>query len=261
MAKLIVASSRAIYGEGKYECPEHAVVYPAPRNVSDLRMKRFEPLCPVCARPCVPLPTSEDSPFHPISFYGLTKQVQEQMTLMLSGSLDISAFALRYQNVYGPGQSLTNPYTGILTIFATRAHAGLPINVFEDGLESRDFVYIDDAVEATFRCLKADMAARTSLNVGTGQRVTVAYVANEIAKYFSTRSAVVISGEFRIGDIRHNFASVARAQELIGFKARCRFDDGLKEFLNWAVSQNLSTDSTRYELSLREMRERRLLDG
>src|SRR5262249_2394391 len=149
--KLVLASSRAVYGEGKYDCHAHGAVYPAQRLLNDLKTGNFEPLCPHCGRACVPAPTDEDSPLRPLSFYGLTKQVQEQMFFLFARALGISAVALRYQHVYGPGQSLVNPYTGILAIFANLARAGKDVHVFEDGEESRDFVYVDDAVEATWR--------------------------------------------------------------------------------------------------------------
>ena len=142
--KLIVASSRAIYGEGKYSCKEHGIVYPNARNDYDLLNKDFECKCPICGLNLNLLPTSEDSKIHPTSIYGITKQNQEQMVLTVCNSIGISAIAYRYQNVYGPGQSLSNPYTGILSIFSTQIRNGNDINIFEDGEESRDFVGMVD---------------------------------------------------------------------------------------------------------------------
>src|SRR5690606_20496548 len=141
--KVVVASSRAIYGEGKYECREHGVMYPKERKEADLLKGEFEPKCPICNKELILKATDEDSKIHPSSLYGITKQNQEQMVLNICGSIGIPAVAFRYQNVYGPGQSLKNPYTGILSIFSTQMKNGNDLNIFEDGEESRDFVFID----------------------------------------------------------------------------------------------------------------------
>jgi len=257
--KLVVASSRAVYGEGVHHCRTHGLVYPPARKLEDMRAGHFELCCPVCGETCEPRPTAEDSPLQPVSFYALTKQVQEQMVLMFARVLGLSAFALRYQNVYGPGQSLRNPYTGIFAIFANQARAGQLINVFEDGLESRDFVNIADAVEATWRCIAAEGPWVGALNVGTGERTTIMEVAREIVRFFSGGSQVLVSGAFRKGDIRHNFADLTRARELIGFEPRRRLREGVREFLDWAASQKACT--VNYESSLQEMRDRGLMNG
>lgn len=254
--KLLVASSRAIYGEGKYRCQRDGVVYPSPRKAEDMRAGHFEPRCPQCQEACEPLPTSEDSAIRPSSFYGLTKHVQEQMTLLFARTLGLPALALRYQNVYGPGQSLKNPYTGILAIFSNQARANQPINVFEDGRESRDFVYIDDVVEATWRSVNAEGDHVEALNVGCGERTTVSQVVEEIVKFYSSRSEVSVTGSFRKGDIRHNVADLTRARELIGYAPQWSFGRGIVQFLQWAASQEVSASG--YESSLEEMRERGL---
>ena len=145
--KVIVASSRAVYGEGKYFCEEHFIVYPEIRKEVDLISGRFECTCPVCGREVKLQATDELSKLHPTSVYGITKHNQEQMVLTVCSALGIPAIAYRYQNVYGPGQSLCNPYTGILSIFSTQIKNNNQINIFEDGRESRDFVYIDDVVQ------------------------------------------------------------------------------------------------------------------
>ena len=147
--KVVIASSRAIYGEGKYNCEEHGIIYPNERKENDLLKGEFEPKCPVCNTDLMVLLTDENSKIHPSSVYGITKQNQEQMVLNVCQSINIPAVAFRYQNVYGPGQSLKNPYTGILSIFSTQIKNGNDLNIFEDGLESRDFVFIDDVVNAT----------------------------------------------------------------------------------------------------------------
>ena len=251
VAKIVTASSRAIYGEGKYECPAHGMVYPDARLEADMKAGRFEPVCPICAEPCVSVPTDESSPLSPSSYYGLTKQVQEQMTLLFGRTRGLSAFALRYQNVYGPGQSLQNPYTGILAIFSNQARAGKPITIFEDGEESRDFVYIDDVVDATWRAIRPDAAGVEALNVGSGVRTTVSEVVQEIVRFFGSASEVSVTGAFRLGDIRHNTADLARAEARLGYAPRWEFRDGLREFLTWASAQE--APASRYEESLNEL--------
>jgi len=191
--------------------------------------------------------------------YGLTKQVQEQMVLMIAQTRGLSACALRYQNVYGPGQSLHNPYTGILAIFSNQARSNSAIQIFEDGNESRDFVYVDDVVEATWRCVSDDVGSVESINVGTGERTTVLHVAEEIVQFFGSKSKITITGAFRQGDIRHNFAAVAKIHQAVGFAPRFDFREGLKRFLTWADAHVAVPAG--YESSLQEMRERGLFHG
>jgi dTDP-L-rhamnose 4-epimerase len=255
--KLVVASSRAIYGEGKYQCAQHGVVFPAPRREADLERGRFEPLCPRCEQPASVLATSEDAPFSPSSFYGLTKQVQEQMVLLFARSLGISGFALRYQNVYGPGQSLSNPYTGLLAVFSNLVRMGKPLDVFEDGLESRDFVYVDDVVDATAACIAPDVSGVHAFKVGAGVRTSVIDVARSVVQYFSADVPVRVSGNYRVGDIRHNFADISAIQAVTNFTPRWAFQDGLREFLRW--SEDFKAADAGFEKSLAELRERGLL--
>jgi len=257
--KLVVASSRAIYGEGKYSCAQHDVVYPGAREESTMLRKQFEPICPVCSRPCSVLPTDEETPPSPSSYYGLTKYLQERAVLMIAGSLNLSGFALRYQNVFGPGQSLKNPYTGILAVFSNLARRHQPINVFEDGLESRDFVYIDDVVEATWRCIDPARIGMGVFNVGSGIPTTVGQVAAGIVKHCASRSTIETTGAFRKGDIRHNIADMTRAKSALGFESRWTFDAGLQKFLHWALSEELPENQ--YQGSLAELKSRGLMHG
>lgn len=259
VSKVVVASSRAIYGEGKYQCAEHDTFYPGQRLLEDLQAGKYEPRCPLCGAAGTPEATSEDSPLNPLSFYGLTKQFQEQMVLMFARTRRFSAYALRYQNIYGPGQSLQNPYTGILAIFSNLARSDSPIQIFEDGQQSRDFVYVEDAVEATWRCLCLESNLVESLNVGTGQRTTVLEVAEEIVQFFRSKSTVSITRAFRHGDVRHNFADMGRIQNTLHFNPLFTFAQGLKKFLAWAEEQE--TMSAGYESSLKEMRDRGVFHG
>jgi len=255
--RIVVASSRAIYGEGAYRCAQDGVVYPQSRSSADKQGGNFDPLCPLCQGNCTSIATPEDAPSQPSSFYGLTKLTQEQMVLLFGQVSGVSSVALRYQNVYGPGQSLLNPYTGILAIFSNLARVGQPIRVFEDGKESRDFVYIDDVVAATATALLAPIEGCHSLNIGSGGHVTVLEVAKQISEYFGDISKVQVTGAFREGDIRHGFGKITRAGELLGYRPVWEFSRGLESFLAWAKKWPPSSNT--YEISLSEMRNRGLL--
>jgi dTDP-L-rhamnose 4-epimerase len=260
LKKLVVASSRAVYGEGQYRCAQHGAVYPGPRKLERLSAGKYDPICPFCQNECEPDATSEDCPICPLSFYGLTKQVQEDMVVMFAQTCGITSYVLRYQNVYGPGQSLTNPYTGILAIFSGLARSKSLIQIFEDGEESRDFVFIDDVVEATWRFISEERDLSGRYNVGTGERTTVYQVAHEIVRYFGSNTQISITGAFRQGDIRHNFADLSKTCAAIGFAPRCGFPEGLGRFLDWVGDQDRHQPEA-YQSSLREMAERGLLHG
>ncbi|CEK19142.1 NAD-dependent epimerase/dehydratase family protein [Chthonomonas calidirosea] len=257
--RIVVASSRAVYGEGKYRCETHGVVYPKERLVKDMDAGNFEPRCPHCASFCRPLPTDEGAPYQPTSFYGLTKQIQEQMVLLFAKARGITAYALRFQNVYGPGQSLSNPYTGVLAVFAGQARQGKPIYVFEDGEESRDFVYVEDVVHAVVNALKTPQEGLYTVNVGSGQPTTLREVAERINHFFGNRSVIKITGSYRLGDIRHNIADLRLAKELLDYEPRCSFPAGLQNFLHWAEAHH--EEAQGYEASLEQMRQRGLMRG
>lgn len=260
--KIVVASSRAIYGEGQYYCREHGTVYPAVRDNDDLVAGNFEPRCPKCGVHAQVSKTAEDCPASPSSFYGLTKRVQEEMVLMFCRAMGIDGIALRYQNVYGPGQSLINPYTGILAVFSNLARANKGISIFEDGLESRDFVYIDDVVAATAAALLSTTAPSGAYNVGSGVATPVMEVATLITRYFSADVPLQVTGAFRIGDIRHNIADTSKAEQALGFQSRWKFADGLKAFLDWAVSEGSApVGGASFDTSIQELRERGLYHG
>ena len=255
--RIVVASSRAIYGEGAYHCDLDGVVYPHSRSTADKKLGLFDPLCPICGGKCVHIPTPENSPMQPSSFYGLSKQVQEQMTLLFSRVLGIPSFALRYQNVYGPGQSLHNPYTGILAIFTNQTRLGADLSVFEDGLESRDFVFIDDVVRATVACIDRADHVSGAINVGSGESMSILEVARLINEHFGERSQVKVNGVFRDGDIRHGVADLTQARALLGYAPQQSFRDGLVKFLAWADQGKINSGA--YERSLAELRDRGLL--
>ncbi len=255
--KIIVASSRSIYGEGAYSCIDHGNVFPQERSEEDMLNGNFDPRCPVCGKFVSSIPTKESTPLNPLSYYALTKQVQEQIILMYAKVLNISGIALRYQNVYGPGQSLLNPYMGIIAIFSTLARNNDEIRIFEDGLESRDFVYIDDVIDATSKCIDPSIEGVFSLNVGSGISTSVIEVANEIVTYFDSNSKILTTGEFRTGDIRHNYADLKNILNKIGYRHKWSFKDGLTSFLDWTNNQPYTP--IKFDKSLKELSEKGFL--
>ena len=193
-----------------------------------------------------------------MSMYGLTKQVQEQAVLLFARTRGINGFGLRYQNVYGPGQSLKNPYTGILAVFSNLARQNQPIEIYEDGLESRDFVYIDDVVEATVRSINYAGKFVGALNVGSGEATSVMTVAQEIKAFFKSTSSIGVTGAFRMGDIRHNIADVNELQRVLGLVPATPFKQGLANFLGWAAEQ-APEDKAAYLRSVSELAARGLM--
>ncbi len=254
--KMIVASSRAIYGEGKYYCEEHNYVYPLARTDQAMSQGDFNCKCPICGNNVTLCATSEDSAIHPTSIYGISKQVQEQMVLLMGKTLNIPAVAFRYQNVYGAGQSLSNPYTGILSIFSTRIKNNNDITIFEDGLESRDFVYVDDVVDATILGIESDAANNQVFNVGLGQPIDVITVANTLKTVYESSVNIKVSGNYRLGDIRHNYADLTKISQKLGFKPKINFTQGINKFAAWVNNQAINTDQ--YDLSIQQMKQKGL---
>lgn len=254
--KVVVASSRSIYGEGKYRSSALGIVYPGARKDADMQSGRFEPLCPQTGEELTLLATDEESKIHPSSVYGITKQNQEQMVMTVCDSLGIGATALRYQNVYGPGQSLSNPYTGILSIFSTRIKNGNDLNIFEDGKESRDFVYIDDIVAATTLALTKHEANGEVFGIGAGVATDVLTVAQTLVEQYGTDVKIQVTGAYRLGDIRHNYADLSKAGRLLGFTPKVSFNEGIGRFTAWVNQQAVQKDA--YESSIEEMKKRGL---
>ena len=255
--KMLIASSRAIYGEGKYLCSKHGLMYPAQRNESDMFKGEFNPKCDICNSQLQLVATDESSKIHPLSIYGITKQQQEQMVMTTGESLGIASVAFRYQNVYGPGQSLSNPYTGILSIFSTRILNGNDLDIYEDGEESRDFVYIDDVVDATILGIEKKEANGQVFNVGSGVTTTVRQVAESLKKFYNSDINISISGKYRLGDIRHNYADLTKIKEALGFSPKYDFQKGISKFVNWVKTQEIMED--KYEESIEELRNKGLM--
>lgn len=255
--KVVVAESRAIYGEGRYYSKElNQFVYPTERSEAAMRAGDFEVKYKGCDSPLKLVGTTEDSMIHPTSVYGITKQVQGQLVHLVCPSIGIASVSYRYQNVYGLGQSLSNPYTGILSIFSTRIRNGNGINIFEDGKETRDFVYIDDVVDATILGIEKEEANGHVFNVGTGVATDVLTVARTLIEKYEIDVPVTISGNFRLGDIRHNYADITAARTILGFEPKWSFSDGIGEFVKWVNEQGVQED--KYEASIEEMKKKGL---
>ena len=257
--RVLVAESRAIYGEGKYFCDSCGMVFPNDRKDEDMSMGDYECHCPKCGKPVRLVATTEDSAIHPSSVYGITKQVQGQLVHLVCPTIGVESVSFRYQNVYGPGQSLTNPYTGILSIFSTRIKNLNPINIFEDGMESRDFVYIDDVVDATIKGLEVPEANGHVFNVGTGVSTDVVTVAKTLCEKYGVEVPITVSGNYRLGDIRHNYADITLAKDVLGFEPKWNFSDGIAQFANWVNQQEIKED--KYEASIEEMKQKGLYKG
>ena len=254
--RVVVAESRAIYGEGKYLCPKCGDVYPLERKDEDMAKGDFECKCPKCGSEVKLVATTEDSAIHPSSVYGISKQVQGQLVHLVCKSIGVESVSFRYQNVYGPGQSLTNPYTGILSIFSTRIKNGNGLNIFEDGKETRDFVYIDDVVDATILGMEVPEANGHVFNIGTGVATDVLTVANTLCEKYGIKVPITVSGNYRLGDIRHNYADITLAREILGFNPKWNFSDGIEQFTKWVNQQEIQDD--RYEASIEEMKNKGL---
>lgn len=252
--KVVVASSRAIYGEGKYyNKTKNTFVYPLQRTDDDMQKGDFEVKDTQNHSDELELvATTEDSIIHPTSVYGITKQVQEQLVMTVCPTLGIAGVAFRYQNVYGPGQSLKNPYTGILSIFSTQIKNGNGINIFEDGKETRDFVFISDVVDATVLGIEKEAANNQVFNVGTGVATDVITVATELSNNYGIQVPITISGNYRLGDIRHNYADISKARQLLCFEPKISFKEGLRQFTDWVNTQEVEED--KYQQSIEEMK-------
>ncbi|MCT3834387.1 NAD-dependent epimerase/dehydratase family protein [Elizabethkingia anophelis] len=249
--KVVVASSRSIYGEGKYMSRELGAVYPKHRTAEDMNKGDFEPNYPESSELEL-VATDEDSKIHPSSVYGITKQNQEQMILTVCPTIGIAGVAFRYQNVYGPGQSLKNPYTGILSIFSTQIKNGNGINIFEDGKETRDFVFIDDVIDATILGIEKEEANNQVFNVGTGVATDVLTVAEGLIKNYGVEVPITISGNYRLGDIRHNYADLTKIRKFLNFEPKITFEEGLRQFTKWVNTQEVQED--KYQKSIEEMK-------
>jgi dTDP-L-rhamnose 4-epimerase len=236
-SRLVVASSMSIYGEGEYACAEHGAVAPPPRPEMQLLERRWECLCPMCGRELRAQGTRETKPLIPTSIYAITKRDHEEICLVTGAAYGIPTVALRFFNVYGPGQALSNPYTGVAAIFASRLLNERPPVVFEDGLQSRDFVYVSDIVNGILLALESDDAVGKAVNLGTGRPTTINEVAAVLSRGLGVELEPERTGQYRAGDIRHCFADPGLAEQVLGFKARVSLEDGMARLIEWLSEQ------------------------
>jgi dTDP-L-rhamnose 4-epimerase len=259
IARIVLSSSRSIYGEGAFACAACGLdpAYPQARGADALRAGEWDQPCPRCGAAMTFRPTSEDAPARPASVYAATKLAQEDLVRIVAAANAIPATILRFQNVYGEGQSLNNPYTGILSIFSTRIRRGLELPIFEDGEETRDFVHISDVVEAVRVALLAPRDVSGTFNVGSGVATSIATVAEELNRAFGGSSAIRVTGEFRLGDIRHNVADLTQLETMLGVTPHTSLADGLARFARWVSMQPLPED--RLAEANEELRSRKLM--
>ena len=245
ISRLVLASSMVVYGEGAYECAAHGRVRPAPRDPVDLAAGHFEPRCPRCAHPLTTATVAEDAPLDPRNAYAASKVAQEHLAASWARMAGGAAVGLRYHNVYGPRMPRDTPYSGVAAIFRSRLEHGTPPHVFEDGRQRRDFVHVHDVARANLLALEAADRAVTGpgfalagatagglrcFNVASGEPHTVGEMADALAGAFAGGIEPVVTGEYRLGDVRHIVASPAAAFEHLGFRARTRFAEGMAEF-------------------------------
>lgn len=255
--KLIVASSRSVYGEGRQRCPYHGPIEANSREEKHMDIGDFAVKCPHCQSSCEAIATRETGKLNPLSMYAVTKNAQEQSIMLFGKMTNIPTVALRLQNVYGPGQSLSNPYTGILSVFSTRIKNGNDVNIFEDGNEGRDFVYIDDVVSAFMLALDNSAADGEVFNVGSGQLTSVIDIARKLKELFKSDSDLNISGNYRMGDIRSIFGDLDKIKTILSYNPSVKIDEGLSRFVKWVNSQDIKQD--KFDASMEEMRKHGIL--
>ena len=250
--KIVVASSMSIYGEGKYLCQVCGEMAPPPRSIEQLKKKAWETLCPTCGESLIPVPTREDKPLQCTSIYALSKKDQEEMTLLFGRTYEIPVIALRYFNIYGTRQSLSNPYTGVAAIFASRLLNRKAPVIFEDGQQMRDFVSVHDIVQANLLAMGNSGADGKALNIGSGDPVTICEVAGALSQALGVQVPAEITGKYRTGDIRHCFGDITAASQLLGYRPQTTLKKGLEELVAWLESQQAkdSVDHALQQLSV-----------
>jgi len=256
--KMVVASSMSIYGEGKYRCQKCEIdVFPSLRPEKQLDENKWEHMCPQCGSPVVPVATDESKPLQPTSVYAQSKRHQEEMSLLIGETYGIPAVALRYFNVYGSRQALSNPYTGACAIFSNRVLNRKPPYIFEDGNQVRDFIHVTDIAQANLLALESTSADYMALNIGTGKPTSILDLANALIQLYGYDMKTEIPGTYRKGDIRHCFADVTKAAKHLRFEAKTGLNEGLLELSHWAKEQGWGATDL-FDRALEELKQRRL---
>lgn len=243
--KLVVASSMSTYGEGAYLCEQCGEISPKIRKLEQLKKKDWELNCPICGLKANPIPTNEEKLQDCQSIYALTKKEQEKMCLLVGKTYGINTTALRFFNVYGSRQSLSNPYTGICAIFSSRLLCGNKPIIYEDGKQTRDFIHVKDICQALFLSMKKSQAMNECFNVGTGQFTSILKVGETLSDLINPNLTPIITNEYRLGDIRHCVADISKISNKLGFMPEYSFEDGMKELIEWVRGQDgLAQDHT-----------------
>lgn len=253
--KFIIASSRSIYGEGKYIDNKNNIVFPSSRKNDDMKKGIFNPSYRDNYE-IKPLATCEESKIQPSSIYAISKQFQEQLVMIQCPNINIAPISLRFQNVYGPGQSLKNPYTGILSIFSNLIINNKQVNIFEDGNETRDFIFIDDVIDAIYLSIVSDDANFDIFNVGSGKMSSVLDVTKLLYKFLGFEENFKISGDYRLGDIRHNYADISKISSILGFNPNVSLETGIMLFCEWVKTQKIP--HLNYLESINELKNKKL---
>ena len=254
--KVVVAASMSSYGEGAYKCESDGIVSPPLRTEEQLKTRKWELVC-TCGKPLTPVLTSEEKPLQSNSIYGITKTNQEQATITLCQAYGIPAVSLRYFNVYGPRQSLSNPYTGVAAIFMSRIKNGHAPFIFEDGLQSRDFVSVHDIVQANLLAMKSNAADYEMLNVASGTQTTIKNVADVLIKLYGKDIKAEITNKYRKGDVRHCFADISKIKRILEYAPKVSFEQGMKELIEWSEAQR-SVDKV--DEATQELRDKGLME-
>ena len=237
LERMVVASSMSIYGEGRYLCEECGAQAPSPRDGEQMRKHDWELACPQCGKVLMPIATDETKPLQCTSVYALSKKDQEEICLLYGRTYNVPVVALRYFNIYGPRQALSNPYTGVCAIFASRLLNDRPPMIFEDGLQMRDFVSVHDVVQANLLAMEGGPADGMALNVGSGEPISIREVATALGNAMGKSIPAEITGKSRAGDIRHCFADISAARRMLGYEPRVNFSEGMRELVGWLGSQ------------------------
>ena len=254
--KLIVASSMSIYGEGAYRCKNCGVVYPERRNEEDLEKGVWEVRCPGCGEFLTPIPTPENKPLYSSSIYAQTKKYQEEMCLLIGKTYGIPVVSLRFFNVFGSRQSLSNPYTGVVAIFLSRILSGNPPVIFEDGNQTRDFIHVKDVVYACYLALMKEEANYEIINLGRGEGVKIKDISSILQTLVKREVGEEITGRYRKGDVRHCFADITKLKEKLGFTPKITLEEGMEELLPWMEKEKVRDY---FAHALKEMEERGLV--
>ncbi len=253
--KLVVAASMSSYGEGLYECKKCGLIKPTLRLEEQMKEGRWELVCRKCGQEMKPIPTTEETIMDPNSIYALSKKNQEDMALMIGRTYGIPTVALRYFNVYGPRQSLSNPYTGVAAIFMSRLKNNNKPVIYEDGMQTRDFVSVHDIVQANMLAMESEAANYNVFNVGTGIPRTIKSIAEDLSRLLGKKISPDITNKYRKGDVRYCYSDISKIKKL-GFKPKTSFEDGLKELIVW--SSDIKADD-KFEQAATELKNKGLI--